>query len=96
MAKNTEASAIEGSSRSEVKPEWIRPKQVPELFGIGRGIVNYLITQKKIKSISLCHDGLGRGTRLISYASMCEYLEGIAAEQTGKGNEQAAAEGGAA
>ena len=47
----------------EGKPEWIRPRQVTELFGIGRGTVTTLINDRKIKSVSLCHDGLGRGSR---------------------------------
>jgi hypothetical protein len=37
-----------------------------ELFGIGRGRVTTLINDRKIKSVSLCHDGLARGSRLIS------------------------------
>lgn len=81
MTQITKTGAIEGSKGSGVKPEWIRPRQVTELFGIGRGTVAYLITEKKIKSVSLCHDGLARGTRLISYASVCDYLEGLVAEE---------------
>ena len=64
-----------------MKPEWIRPRQVTELFGIGRGTVATLIQDGKIKSVSLCQDGLARGSRLISYASVCEFLDGLAAEQ---------------
>ena len=49
-----------------MKPEWIRPRQVTELFGIGRGTVTTLINDGKIKSVSLCQEGLARGSRLIS------------------------------
>jgi hypothetical protein len=95
MAHIKTIAAVESSKGSGVKPEWIRPRQVTELFGIGRGTVQYLIVEKKIRSVSLCHDGLARGSRLISYASVCDYLEALAAEQ----QQQAAAsveEGGAA
>jgi hypothetical protein len=58
-----------------------RPRHVTELFGIGWGTESTLINERKIKSVSLCHDGLARGSRLFSYMSVCELREGLAAEQ---------------
>jgi hypothetical protein len=35
MANSNDADAERGARKGEVKPEWIRPKQVKELFGLG-------------------------------------------------------------
>jgi hypothetical protein len=43
--------------------------------------VTTLINDRKSKSVSLCQNGLARGSRLISDASVCEFLEGLAAAQ---------------
>ncbi|WP_367873321.1 hypothetical protein [Luteolibacter sp. Populi] len=70
-----------GGVEMEAKPEWIRPRQVTALFGIGRGLANQLIAEGRIKSVSLCQPGRKRGTRLVSYASVRDYLEGLATAQ---------------
>jgi hypothetical protein len=60
IAINNEVAAKRGSTEREGKPEWIRPRQVSELFGIGRGTVTTLIHDRKIRPVSLCRDGLAR------------------------------------
>ena len=60
------------------RPEWLRPKDIPKFFGIGRSKVYELITDGKVKSISLRKRGQKHGTRLVSYESIANYLEFIA------------------
>ena len=60
------------------RPEWLRPKDIPKFFGIGRSKVYELITDGKVKSISLRKRGQKHGTRLVSYDSLANYLESIA------------------
>lgn len=62
------------------RPEWIRPKQVPALFGIGRSTLYELIAGNKIKSVSMKPRGAKHGTRLISYDSLSAYLESLVSE----------------
>ena len=82
-------------SQGTLKPEWIRPKDLTTIFGLGRGAVDYLINQGKVRTINLVQPGLTRGTRLICYASVSEYLKTLATEQEQE-RAQAQAEGGAA
>jgi hypothetical protein len=56
----------------ELKPEWIRPKDVPRIFGIGRTKIYELLAENKIKSLSMRQRGQRHGTRLISYDSLSE------------------------
>lgn len=76
MAHATSAAA--GAAAGELKPEWIRPKDVPRIFGIGRSRIYELISEGKIKSVSLRQRGQKHGTRLISYDSLAGYLESLA------------------
>jgi hypothetical protein len=67
-----------GAARQgELKPEWIRPKDVPKFFGIGRTRIYELIAENKIKSVSMRKRGQRHGTRLISYDSVAAYLESL-------------------
>jgi len=66
------------AQQGEQKPEWIRPKQVPHYFGIGRTMTYAWIAENKIKSVSLRKRGQRHGTRLISYDSIAAYLESLA------------------
>jgi hypothetical protein len=66
------------STQHSEKPEWIRPKDVPRLFGIGRSRIYELISEGLIKSVSLRQRGQKHGTRLISYDSLATYLEKLA------------------
>ena len=93
VSKNNNVDAVGGSKRGEVKPEWIRPKQVKELFGLGTNLIQQLIREKRVKTVIICPPGSNKGTRLLSYPGLCAYLDGLVAEQ-----QQAAAsvqEGGA-
>ncbi len=77
MQSNT--NSHDGASRQgELKPEWIRPKDVPRFFGLGRTATYELIAANKIKSVSMKKRGQKHGTRLISYDSMRDYLESLA------------------
>jgi len=60
-----------------LKPEWLRPNDVPKYFGVGRSRVYELIAEGKIKSVSLRQRGQKHGTRLISYDSLSAYLESL-------------------
>lgn len=63
--------------QGELKPAWIRPKDVPKYFGVGRTRAYELIAEGKIKSVSLRKRGQRHGTRLISYDSVAAYLESL-------------------
>lgn len=71
-------STAGAAPQGELKPEWIRPKDVPRYFGIGRTRIYELIAEHKIKSVSMRKRGQRHGTRLISYASVVAYLESLA------------------
>jgi len=74
-----EIAPTDGTARqSTLKPEWIRPKDVCRLFGIGRSRVYELIAEGRIKTVSLRQRGQKHGTRLISYDSLAAYLESLA------------------
>ena len=60
------------------KPEWLRIPQAIQTFGIGRTKLYQLITDRRIKSTSLRERGQVRGTRLISYDSLNDYLNNLA------------------
>jgi len=57
------------------KPEWIRIPQATAFFGVGRSKLYELIGAGKIKSTSLRERGQKRGTRIISYDSLANYIE---------------------
>lgn len=60
------------------RPEWLRPKQVPQHFGIGKSLLYELIAEGKIKTVSMRRRGAKHGTRLISFDSLAAYLESLA------------------
>jgi|LakMenEpi03Aug12_release.lakeMendotaPanAssembly.Ray.scaffolds.fasta_scaffold2735060_1 hypothetical protein len=62
----------------ELKPEWIRPKDVPRFFALGRTKIYELLAEGKVRSVSLKKRGQKHGTRLISYDSLSAYLESLA------------------
>ena len=63
------------------RPEWLRIPTAIKIFGISRTKLYELIGQRKVKSVSLRERGQIRGTRLISYDSMMEYLDQLAEQQ---------------
>ena len=65
------------SPDSSIRPEWLRPKAVQPCFGIGRTKLYQLIAEGRVKTVSLRHRGQKHGTRLISYDSLAEYLDGL-------------------
>ena len=58
-----------------LKPEWIRPAQATQVSGLGRTKLYELMGRGKIKSASIKSRGCTRGSRLISYDSLMEYIE---------------------
>lgn len=64
--------------KGELKPEWIRPKDVPRIFGMGRTQLYELIAENKIKSVSMRKRGQKHGTRLINFDSIQSFLESMA------------------
>lgn len=65
-----------------MNPEYIRLKDVPRLFGLGRTTAYELIASNKIRTVSLRKPGQRHGTRLISYSSLKDYLASL--EEGGK------------
>jgi len=63
---------------STPRPEWLRPREVPTYFGIGRSKLYELIAENKIKSVSMRSRGQKHGTRLVSYDSLVAYLDSLA------------------
>ena len=58
-----------------LKPEWVRPAQATQIFGIGRTKIYELIADGKIKSASIRPRGAVKGTRLISYDSLAAFID---------------------
>ena len=56
------------------KPEFIRISAAIKIFGIGRTKLYELISKGKIKSVNMKSRGAIRGTRLISYDSLLDFL----------------------
>ncbi len=68
----------------DVVPVWIRlpkPGEAEPRTGLTRGVISRLCAEGKIKSVSLKDRGKARGVRLVSLASLLEYLERLAAQQ---------------
>jgi hypothetical protein len=62
-------------SGDAAKPEWIRIPEAVRLFGLSRSTLYELIGKNLIRSYSLCKRGCRRGTRLIFYDSLCEFMD---------------------
>ena len=61
-----------------LRPEWLRIPSAIKVFGISRTKLYELISERKIKSVSLRKRGQTKGTRLLSYDSLMDYLDGLA------------------
>jgi len=59
----------------DVKPEFIRVDTAIKLFGIGRTKLYELMSSGAIKAYTLRKRGQVKGTRLISYDSLVEFIE---------------------
>jgi hypothetical protein len=67
-----------GAARQgELKPRYIRPKDMSRHFGVGRTQTYAWIAERKIKSVSLRKRNQRHATRLIDYESVCAYLESL-------------------
>ena len=58
-----------------LKPEWLRIPETLRVFGISRAKLYDLIAKGRIKSVSLRERGQTKGTRLINYESIQNFLE---------------------
>lgn len=65
-------------SGAQIKPEFLKIKEASRVFGIGKSSLYELIRAGKIKSVLLRKRGNLRGTRLISYDSLKNYLDSLA------------------
>ena len=68
----------ETASIDTPKPEWLRIPKAIQTFGIGRTKLYELINSKAIKSASIRKRGQIKGTRLISFDSLNDYLNQLA------------------
>jgi hypothetical protein len=69
------ASAIEEALA--LKPEWIRIPTASRVSGLSRTFLFEQIVQGKIESKHLKRPGKTRGIRLINYASLMRFIEGL-------------------
>ena len=76
-----DVEAIEKQA-DEARPEWLRIPNAVRIFGISRTKLYELIGDRKIKSVSLRERGQTKGTRLLSYDSLMEYLDRLAEAQS--------------
>ena len=64
-----------------LRPEWLRIPDAVRYSGIGRSSLYTLISDGKIKSVSIRKRDTVKGIRLISVDSIDEYLSGLAEAQ---------------
>jgi hypothetical protein len=69
---NTPADA---TAQNYFRPEWIRIDEAVRRFGLSRSRLYQLIGQRRIKSFCLRERNQIKGTRLISFDSLCEFFE---------------------
>ena len=55
--------------------EWLRVSDVVKFTGLSKATVHNLLKRGLIRNVSLRERGKIKGARLISYASLCEFLE---------------------
>jgi hypothetical protein len=55
-------------------PHWLRPAQVPYYYGLGRSTIYSLMKRGLVKSVSVTKKNTIRGSRLISSASIDNFL----------------------
>ena len=67
---------------NDIRPEWLRVPNAVRIFGISRTKLYELISQQKVKSVSLKERGQLRGIRLLSYDSLNAYLTNLAETQS--------------
>lgn len=77
----TVANEANATGEAHLKPEWLRMPEAVRCFGISRTKLYDLISKGRIRSVSLRERGQIKGTRLLSYDSLHDYLERLAEEQ---------------
>ena len=75
------SAPIQAGITSGVLPEFGRLRDVERLYGIKRGLTYRLISERKIKSITLREPGNKFGCRLIHLQSVRDYLHRLMEEQ---------------
>jgi len=80
LAANTTSAQVEPGVVGS--PEFCRPGDVRQLFGVGRSYVYQLIASGAIRSTCLRQRGKRTGVRLIDVASVREYLRGQFTNET--------------
>jgi hypothetical protein len=71
-------TVVEGSAQTDQKyfrPEWIRVEDAVRRFGLSRSRLYQLISERRIKSFCLRERNQIKGTRLLSFDSLCEFFE---------------------
>lgn len=63
------------SDEKRFKPEWIRIDEAVRRFGLSRSRLYQLIGERRIKSFCLRERNQIKGTRLLSFDSLCEFFE---------------------
>ena len=74
--------------RSNGLPEWGRWQDVQRLFGIKRGTLYNLMSEGKVKAVSMRRKGNKHGCRLFYLPGISEYLHSIL-EARCRGNQEA-------
>jgi len=78
MRKNNSNSVIPAKPST---PHWLRPAQVPFYYGLGRSTIYSLMKRGLIKSVSVTKKDTIRGSRLISSASIDQFLCALQKQQ---------------
>ena len=68
------AAPIQPGESGSLQPEFIRVPDVERIFGVKRGHCYALIGSGSVKSVCLRKAGAKTGVRLVSFASMRDYL----------------------
>jgi hypothetical protein len=72
---NHSNTLLDASAQKHFKPEWIRIDEAVRRFGLSRSRLYQLIGERRIKSFCLRERNQIKGTRLISFDSLCEFFE---------------------
>jgi hypothetical protein len=80
VSNHTETLANE-PAQAHFRPEWIRIDEAVRRFGISRSRFYQLIGDRKIKSFCLRERNKIKGIRLLSFDSICSFLESEAQAQ---------------
>jgi len=92
MLQSELASLLKAQSRSPLADlTYLRPVQVPLRYPFSRALVYQLLSSGDIKSILVHKPGSIRGIRLVSVASIENFLAKLAREQQGEGFTRAVA-----